>query len=555
MKVLLKRVTGVLLAAALCLSLASCGMGGLTPGNTDNNSGAKPADHIEQLVIGTTLKAEDVSILSGAGSVGALNRNCVTAPALFVRDKGGRIRGYFFQDYAVAADGKELRLVFPLDRKWHDGEPVTLDDVIFTFEWLRDVKKAASLKTLTGIRKESGNQITLEFSGTDVYGFLRSEEASCPILPKHIWESVGSSYESFKGEGFNVGCGPYKLAGIDAASGDAVFEAFPGNGYLGDIKADKLILRTYADDAAMLRALAAGEADFILYNGVLAGGELLDIIKDREGIDSGRTESGSFFYAVFGKEGPCGQLKDLRKAVTLSIDWEQMRKLIGGEYGAIPGSGAVPPSATGYDDSIKKFALNRTEAARLLDRLGIKDTDEDGIREMPDGTALTIRIVSGDIPGRGELTDSIGQRIAEDLKRSGINAVYEKAEAPEEEQPEGQEPAEEQPEGQEPAPAVWDIKIGRADAPAGSWDWSSVIDSDALVSAYAAINKATGESRYQEEMKFLQKLMSDELLGFALCWEEGFLPYRTDAYKGFSFFPGTGALNYETFYKIKAIKK
>ena len=152
MKGSLKRALGMLLAAVLCLSLASCGMGGYTPGSSGNNGSAKPADRIEQLVIGTVLKAENVSILSGSGSVGALNRNCITDPALFVRDRDGRVKGFFFQDYAVTADGKELRLVFPLDRKWHDGEPVTMDDVIFTFEWLRDVKKAESLKTLTSIR-------------------------------------------------------------------------------------------------------------------------------------------------------------------------------------------------------------------------------------------------------------------------------------------------------------------------------------------------------------------------------------------------------------------
>ena len=559
MKGSLKRALGMLLAAVLCLSLASCGMGGYTPGSYGNNGSAKPADRIEQLVIGTVLKAENVSILSGSGSVGALNRNCITDPALFVHDGDGRVKGFFFQDYAVTADGKELRLVFPLDRKWHDGEPVTMDDVIFTFEWLRDVKKAESLKTLTSIRKESGNQITLVFSGVDVYGFLRSDEASCPILPKHIWENVGSSYETFRGEGFNVGCGPYRLTGIDAASGDAVFEVFPGNGYLGDVKAEKIILRTYEDDTALLKALAEGEADFILYEGLLSGGQA-DIIKDKDGIDPGRTESGSFFYAVFGKEGPCGELKDLRRAVVLSLDWEQIRKLIGGDLGAIPGGGAVPPSASGYDESIAKFAQNRAEAAKLLDGLGIADTDEDGMRDMPDGTPLILRIVSDDIPGMQELADSLGQRMAEDLRKSGINAVYRKAEAPSQEQPEGQTPEGEQPAGQDPseeqpAPAVWDIKIGRADAPAGSWDWSSVIQSDALVSAYDALRRASGESRYLEEMKFLQKLMSEELLGFALCWEEGFLPYRTDAYKGFSFFPGVGALNYETLYKLKEIKK
>ena len=204
----------------------------------------------------------------------------------------------------------------------------------------------------------------------------------------------------------------------------------------------------------------------------------------------------------------------------------------------------MPPSASGYDESIAKFAQNRTEAAKLLDGLGITDADEDGMRDMPDGTPLILRIVSDDIPGMQELADSLGQRMAEDLRKSGINAVCRKAEAPAQEQPE------EQPEAE-----VFDIKIGRAEVPAGSWDWSSVIQSDALVSAYDALRRASGESRYLEEMKFLQKLMSEELLGFALCWEEGFLPYRTDAYKGFSFFPGVGALNYETLYKLKEIKK
>ncbi|MBR5730426.1 MAG: hypothetical protein IKX89_00595, partial [Firmicutes bacterium] len=532
-------------------SLAGCSMDWITPedGNGSSNT-VKPQDHISELVIGTTLAAEDVSILSDSGAVGAFNSLCITDPALFVRNKDGKTVGYFFQDCAVAADGMELKLVFPVDKKWHDGSPVTMDDVVFTFEWLRDVKKAESLKTLTGIRKDADNQITLVFSEPAAYAFLRSEDASARLMPKHIWSGVNAFYETYSGQGYNVGCGPYKLVSADASG--AVFEAVPGNGYLGDIKADKIILKTYPDETALLTALAAKEIDFVFYDGMITDSALMDIVKGSEWIDEGRTDSGSFFYAVFGRDGICGELKDLRKAVTLSIDWERIRSTIGGENGTIPGAGAVPPSAMGYDDSIAQFSTKRGDAGKILDDLGFKDADEDGLRDMPDGTRFTFRITSEDIPEMQAMLDSLGKMIAEDLRKSGIDAVYEQPAAPAEE-PAEEQPAEEPSEDQ-PAEAAYDLVLGRAGS-SGAWDWSSVISSEAIASACEAIRKASGETRYKEEMQFLQKLMSDELLGFSLCWEEGFLPYRTDEYKGFSFFPGVGALNYDTFYKIKDINK
>ena len=50
----------------------------------------------------------------------------------------------------------------------------------------------------------------------------------------------------------------------------------------------------------------------------------------------------------------------------------------------------------------------------------------------------------------------------------------------------------------------------------------------------------------------LQKMASEDLFAFALCWERAFFPYRTDRYEGFSNWNSWGVINTETWYHVTA---
>ncbi|MBQ1712514.1 MAG: hypothetical protein II024_04725, partial [Firmicutes bacterium] len=97
--------------------------------------------------------------------------------------------------------------------------------------------------------------------------------------------------------------------------------------------------------------------------------------------------------------------------------------------------------------------------------------------------------------------------------------------------------------------------IFRTAASANRESWGEVIPESAyytdLAGHIAALGSSLSDEEYIQKAKDLQKLISDRLYGFALCWEEYFFPYRTDEFEGQSFLPDTGELNYMLFYRIK----
>ncbi len=132
------------------------------PRETESKGG-----HIENLVIGTTSQPEGTSILTQQGSYGKFNYNSITYANLFYPDADNNMQPYFLDSYEISEDGCELNMTFPTDKVWHDGEPVTVDDLVFTFEYRRDVIEAKALRNLTDIKVNGEDSITLVFSQPD----------------------------------------------------------------------------------------------------------------------------------------------------------------------------------------------------------------------------------------------------------------------------------------------------------------------------------------------------------------------------------------------------
>ena len=81
---------------------------------------------------------------------------------------------------------------------------------------------------------------------------------------------------------------------------------------------------------------------------------------------------------------------------------------------------------------------------------------------------------------------------------------------------------------------VADVLPDDTENTAGStWIWGTNHDPK-LTEETWGITYAASEAEYLEHVKNLQKMASEDLFAFALCWERAFFPYRTDKYEGFS---------------------
>ena len=79
--------------------------------------------------------------LSQKDAFGRMNYNGFTQGNFVYRDENNNLQPYFWTSFEISEDGKQIDFTMPLDAVWHDGEPVTMDDMVFTFEYMRDVKR------------------------------------------------------------------------------------------------------------------------------------------------------------------------------------------------------------------------------------------------------------------------------------------------------------------------------------------------------------------------------------------------------------------------------
>lgn len=516
-------------------------------------------DHVKNLVIGMMGKIEGTSIGSQAGVFGRLNYNSIVNANFFYPDKNGIAQPYFLDSFEVTEGGRELTMTFPTTAIWHDGTPVTSDDVVFTFEYYRDVRKSSKFKTITDIKVNSANSITLYFSEPVAYSFIQSSFLTFSVLPKHIWQNIEDP-SAYAGEDAAIGCGPYRLVNTDLDAGTIYYEAVPENAYLGELTVDSITLRTYSSFDAMLMAMSKGEIDVMYNYSNPVNYTLLDVIAGNKDIDFGASDYAGNYQVTMGMNRPANMVHEFREAVVKSLNWTLITHVINGEYGRIPGSGIIAPPNVGFDSTLWTFYQDVDEAKSLLDNAGFIDADNDGFRDLPDGTAFSYKVAGQFSSTKKELINRIGEVLVSSLKNVGINAYYDTASL-----------ASSEANNQLRIDTDYDMYIGYTTTGIASYStsffyfvnksveggggalgegWGDSYDNPELNAAYTAMRNAANQQEYVTAVQKMQRLASEELFAFALCWEQCFFPYRTDKYQGFQNYPSIGVVHAETFYQI-----
>lgn len=267
---------------------------------------------------------------------------------------------------------------------WHDGNKVTVEDVKFTFEYIKEKKLSHGLvfEYLDTI-KIIDNSTLLMTLKTANFNFL-TDLCSLKMLPKHIFENVAEPglYTDAKAA---IGCGPYKFESFEKASGTLMLKYYE-NYYGGTPSVKSMMIKLFNKEEPMMMALKNGEID-VTYR--YANGASIDFVPRLESdpkINIMRFENRGVPQMLWfnTEKAPFDNL-EFRKAIMFSIDYNEVKTLLAGNYGKIPNRSLVPEGTFGFKQTTK-MAQNINESKALLDKLGFKDKDGDGYREKPDGT-------------------------------------------------------------------------------------------------------------------------------------------------------------------------
>lgn len=307
-------------------------------------------------------------------------------------------------DWSVSDDGLVWTLTLVDNATFHDGTPLTSEDVKFSIELWRDTEDFPFLPAYPDVfTVEAPDPTTVTLTTEEPIGNFESRMVFMYIVPKHIWEGETDPVAFDNAE--MIGTGSFSLA--EYRQGEFVRLAANEDYWAGSPNVDEVIFQTIENPDARVTALRNGDVDMIteLPNTAIPALEGDSNVVVATGDPLAPSLSDIFFNMVPedlcpAEDGVCSghpALQDLqvRTALAHAVDKQQLIDV------ALLGLGtpgiSLTPTGLGdfFNSSLEDYAFDLTLAAQTLEDAGYVDSDGDGVREcLPDQDCdnLTLRI-------------------------------------------------------------------------------------------------------------------------------------------------------------------
>ena len=351
------------------------------------------------------------------------------------------------------------------DYKWSDGQPVTIDDYIFTYEGIghkdyTGIRYDANYKniegmeeyhegkasSITGLEKLDNYSVKIHYKEMSPSMLIAGGPVSAYIMPKHIFSTipVADWEQSDYVRGTKVvGLGAFTIESI--TPGEAV--TFKANEYYykGRPKIDKVVAEIVSPDS-IVSEMKAGKYDIATMPRAQ-----FETYKDLQNITLLGSFESAYEYIAFqlgkwdeslGKNvmNPNSKMSDpiLRQAIAYALDIDQAGKSLYNGLQRGTNSLIIPFFKDIYNKDQEGFTYNPEKAKKMLDDAGYKDVDGDGLRENKDGSKLTINFIART---RDDANESLIQQYLIWWKEIGldvqlvsgrtleVNSFYDKVEA------------------------------------------------------------------------------------------------------------------------------
>lgn len=314
---------------------------------------------------------------------------------LFSHDAQGQLRPDLAENYEVSEDKMTYTVTLKDNVKWHDGQTVTADDVVFTFDILKDPAYKSPLRlNWQGVDVSAVDGRTLVFTLKKPYfGFL--ENLTVGILPKHIWENIAP--EKFALAQYNlspVGSGPYQFYDFKKDSNGNILtyevRSFPGY-FSKSAFISKVIFHFYIDGDEMVDAYNRKEVLGI--SNIVAEQEAR--LQDRKSTHIIELHQPRLF-AVFLNETKSVALahKEVRQALAYGTDKQEIIDQVLAGHGETLSSPFLP-QMKGFSSDDTTTIFDKDKAQSILEDNGW--AMKDGVREK-DGVPLAFTLVTPDWP-------------------------------------------------------------------------------------------------------------------------------------------------------------
>src|SRR5215216_6254918 len=325
-------------------------------------------------------------------------------------DEHGLPQADLAEAWGVAQDGTVYNFSIRQNAVWHDGTPVTSDDVLFTIDRMKstgsfypqDIKDLWDKIEITKL-SDKVLKFTLPEPFVPFMDYL-----TFGILPKHLLESVSEQMPDAEFNINPVGTGPYKFDHLIVDNGQitGVVLTASDSYYRTASFIEQVVFRYYETSADAMDAYQQG--DVLAISQITS--DVLNAALEEPNLSVYTSRLPQISFVLLNLNNPevaFLQNAKVRRALMLGLNRSYMiNRFLQGQ--AVTSDGPILPGSWAYYDGIEHFEYNPDESVNLLKAEGYVIPAEGGDVRAKEGSALSFTMLHPD--------DAVHTKIAETIR-------------------------------------------------------------------------------------------------------------------------------------------
>lgn len=421
---------------------------------------------------------------------------------LYVINEDGEKEFYLAESIKASDDFLTYTVKLKDNLKWHDGKPLTADDIVFTIDTILD-KNQNSLYTdsytIDGkqVKANKIDDTTIEFVLPDVSSSIESVIGDIRPIPKHIYDGEKVIAKSDKNMN-PIGNGAYKFK--EYKSGELITLEKFDNFYGKKANIDTVNYRIIADSNSANVALQNGEV-----NAKYVDPDQVKDVESKGNVNIITYDEGMVDNLIFMQQSNDDlKKKEVRQAIAFALNKDELIKATykSKEY-ADEAYSLFAPDTMGYSDDVEKYNQDKEKAKKLLKNAGVENLKLrlafSTHKSSQEATALVIQSNLKDI--------GIDVELKPMEKSSYYSKIYEPSTADFDLAINGYVM------GKEPADYASLFIKGGENNPAG-------YDNSEIDAKFASALKETDETKRNEIYKEIQKIVIDDMVLYPIAYSK-----------------------------------
>jgi peptide/nickel transport system substrate-binding protein len=310
-------------------------------------------------------------------------------------DADGSVIPLLATSWSAAEDTRTWDFTVRTEAKFHDGDRVTAEDIVWNFKRLLGEMKSpvrTYINKLASVEISAPN--TVRFVLTEPFAAFDRQVSLVSIVSKRAFEETGAAKFALT----PVGSGPFRV--VRWVKDDRVELAAFDRYWAGAPKIKTLIFKPVPSETTRAAALSSGELDVV----PILPPALVASLANRRGLKIEKVASNKVVYVGFDVKSPLLSDVRIRQAVDLAIDRNALTSRLLRGLGK-PSGQVVAPVTFGYDDGIAPSPFDPARAKQLVAASGYK------------GDKIALQYPNNNLA----FGDEVAQAIANYLGQVGIN--------------------------------------------------------------------------------------------------------------------------------------